>query len=613
MSGGFPDDFKEQVRAQTDLVSLVAESVALSPRGGGREHVGLCPFHDDHNPSLNVNPERQTYRCWVCDEGGDCFSWVMRIDNVEFREALELLAERANLPVPRRRGRRDEDRRSGLYEIVAWAEEQFHRCLLESPEAERGRRYLVDQRRLDESTLRQFRIGFHPPGWRWLQDRARGHFTPEELRRVGLAKEMTGRPGLRDEFIDRVLFPIHDIRGRPVAFGGRILPDHDYPDAPKYLNSPESPLFAKSQMLYGLDVARDAIRKSGEAVVVEGYTDCVAVHRHGVGQVVGTLGTALTDQHVLALKRIASKVVLVYDGDQAGRMAAERSLPRFLAQDVDLRVLTLPDGLDPDEFLERHGAERFSELTSAAPEAWDYKFELLVERHGDGSSMSRQQLLDDMLALIAMAPRLVGTSREALLLGRLSQRLGIPEKRVWAELSARRQDQSPANRPNRRVDQGDASSTSEDVVESELLEIVFARPSTLERIRQRVDPADFSDPQLRLVWEVCTELGDGDNKLLFERLSSRIEDPVLKQLVVRIDERSRDKQIERRLDESTFDLVETTIDRLLWRKERKTHETVRGEWAARPAAGEGFDDEARRRLEQETEYHKKRLARKLIR
>lgn len=618
MSGGFSGDFKEQVRAQTDLVALVSESVSLTSRGGG-EHVGLCPFHDDHNPSLHVYPERQSYRCWVCDEGGDCFSWVMRIEGVEFREALEQLADRANLEVPRRRS--DGPSRAGknrLYDTLAWARDQFHQCLLDAPEAARARDYLREQRRLTAEIVETFQVGFHPPDWDWLQRRARGHFSNADLQEAGLVRPRQDGSGLRDDFVDRVLFPIQDLRGRPVAFGGRILPDHPYPDAPKYLNSSENAVFSKKSLLYGLDLAREAIRRERTAVVVEGYTDCVSAHQYGVRHVVGTLGTALTDEHVGALKRLAERVVLVYDGDQAGQMAAERALPRFLAQDVDLRVLTLPEGLDPAEFLERHGEAAFRDLAAVAPEAWDFKFQGAVARIGTATVDARQRLLTEMLELIVVAPRLLGTSREAMILGRLAQRLGLSEPEIRNELKRYRGRTRPGESVTRRVDDGDNGASTRwgaraERVEQEILEIVFAVPERIARFKESVRPEEVRDAGLRTLLEICYQISEDSDELTFERVLATIEEPELKRLAVRVEEQARLKGTGDRLNDTEHDVIAETVQVLKWRREREAHEADRGEWSGRDVASGGLDEEARARLQRDFEYHQKRMAQKTVR
>ena len=340
------NDFREAVRTRTDLVSLIGESVGLKSLRGGREFIGLCPFHDDHNPSMHVYPDRQTFRCWVCNTGGDCFTFVMEESKVGFREALEMLAKRANLEMPRNFSRGEagasQGDKSQIMEALLWAQNLFHAMLFrDHPAAKTALSYLEQQRGLSRETIKQFRLGYHPDDWNWLTNQARGKFSPEVLEAARLIGKRENGPGYYDNFVNRILFPIWNERGQPVAFGGRVMPGADDSHG-KYWNSPESVVFHKSRLVYALNIARDAIRKTDHAIVTEGYTDCIALHQAGITNVVGTLGTALTDQHVATLRRFVPKVVLVYDGDDAGQMAAERAVERFLAQDVDLRILTLP-------------------------------------------------------------------------------------------------------------------------------------------------------------------------------------------------------------------------------------------------------------------------------
>jgi len=641
VAGGSPSEFKEQVRSQTDLVSLVGETVSLTARGGRGDHVGLCPFHDDHNPSMHVYADRQTYRCWVCDAGGDCFSWVMHFEHVEFREALEQLAARAHLEVPRRRGPAgpDRDQKSRLYEVLGWAEEQFHRFLLDDPSAARAREYISDQRHLGPEVVSKFRVGFHPPVWDWLQVRAQGRYRGSELEAAGLVRQRQDGSGLRDDFVDRVLFPIHDLRGRTVGFGGRILPDHAYADAPKYLNSSENPVFSKKSLLYGLGMSRDGIRREKSAVVVEGYTDCVTAHQYGVDHVVGTLGTALTDEHVTALKRLSEKVVLVYDGDQAGQQAAERALPRFLAQDVDLRVLTLPESLDPAEFLERHGESAFRELCEQAPEALDFKWQASMARIGTATVDARQRLLAEMLELIVTAPRLAGTPREAVILGLVSQRLGIAETELRSALKKQRNllqnqqqrqpDRAADSAPDgvaRRVDAGPerggvadgdqrsiGSTTRVERAERELIEILLSSPELIERIHEQVRAEEIRDGFLRRLLDVCYQIHDNGDLPTFERVAASMEDPELKRLLVKIDEEARLKETSLRLNDSEFDLVEETIQVLKWRRERENFESERSGRAGGDESTGGLDDEDKARLRRAFEHHQKRTRQGVIR
>ena len=483
-------EFKEVVRQQTDIVGLVSESMTITPHRGGSEFKGLCPFHDDHNPSFCVYPDRQAYRCWVCDEGGDCFSWVMKMESVEFREALEILARRANIELPqgqRRSSEFSEAPKAGLLDVLKWADEQFHTCYLKAPEAAAAREYMSGRGFTDE-TISQFRVGYHPNDWEWLQNRAKGRFTAQQLLTVKLIGESGRRPGYYDKFVDRVLFPIRDAQGRPVAFGGRVLPGNSNPNLAKYWNSPESAVFTKSKLLYGLDAARQTINKSKTAVVVEGYTDCIIAHQHGVRNVVGTLGTSLTETHVANLRRFANRVVLIFDGDTAGQNAALRAVPKFLAQNLDLRILTLPDGLDPADYLEGHGSEAFGKLINTAPEGWEFLLEAELEKNGSQSMDGVHRTLEAMLTLLRSSAGLAGTSREDVMLSMLSQRLGLQESMVRQHYGKTRRPAPPTQRkteqlthqePHQEVHFLKRKHSKTERVECELLEILLSGAQNL--------------------------------------------------------------------------------------------------------------------------------------
>ncbi|RMG37454.1 MAG: DNA primase, partial [Planctomycetota bacterium] len=565
---GFSADihFKETVRARTDIVELIRESVALQPRRGGREFAGLCPFHDDHNPSLFVYPDRQTYRCWVCDEGGDCFSWVMKTEGVGFREALIQLAERAGLQVPRTfrpLSGGDANRLNRLREVLAWAASQFHQCLLHAEAAQPARAYLND-RGIGPELWERFRLGFHPNDWRWLLKRAGGLYSTDELQAAQLVRRSDRTGDWYDFFVDRVMFPICDTRGRVVAFGGRVLPTAPA-DSAKYWNSPESVLFSKSRLLYGLHLARKAITASRTAVVVEGYTDCILLHAAGFENCVGTLGTALTDAHVSTLKRFADRVVLVFDGDAAGRAAAERTVPRFLAQNVDLRILLLPEDKDPADFVRDNGADAFRGLLDRATEAWEFKLQAEMARFGTDSIHGREQVINAMLSTLAQSPGLRDSPRETLILQEVSRRLQVPETTLVAQL-ARLRHSFPAARPtgpNRRpaesspaaagsgtvaAERGRIASaairdTREDRLECQLLEILLTAPEWLPQVRTAVGPDDFQNAALRDVFIACCDLADEGHDPTAERVLLAVERAELRRIVFEIQGRAEIERI----------------------------------------------------------------------
>lgn len=594
MSRAVSDDFKERVRSQTDLVGLIGEGVALRPIKGGREFVGLCPFHDDHNPSFHVYPDRQSYRCWVCNEGGDCFSYVMKRERVEFRDALEMLARRANLPMPKtfRRSDADVPEKTTLYDVLAWAEREFHECLLEAPFAARAREYLAS-RGFTAETIQRFRLGFHPDNWEWLLDRAaRGisgkRFTAEQLESVRLAVKRTNGSGYFDFFVDRVMFPIHDEKGRPVAFGGRVLPGAKDAEGRKYLNSAEHALFPKSKMLFGFSQARDAIVKSETAVVMEGYTDCIMAHQCGMTNVVATLGTALTENHVTALKRFARKVVLVYDGDDAGRDATERALSKFLAQEVDLRILTLIGHeagakIDPADYLLQNGGASFARLVGGAVEAWEHKLQLCIERYGLESIDARHRVLKEMLEVLAHVARPGSTTgadwqvRENVILGKLTHRLGLSEQVVREHLQTLRKkstmptaavqltprEATPDNKgpsESRRSADSPSPRSRDDKAEFDLLAVVVICPDSLPTVRQAIQPADLRNLALKDLLQVCLDLDARGIEPSYENLTTSVEDLDLKRTAAHVCEHARNVNADQALLQPTLRYLRQRLD-----------------------------------------------------
>ncbi|QDT35085.1 DNA primase [Thalassoglobus polymorphus] len=556
-------DFKEEVRSHTDIVGLISESVALQPRSGGREYVGLCPFHDDHNPSMRVYPERQTFRCWSCSTGGDVFTFVTERESVTFPEAVEILARRANLEIPKfvsGRSPQQESSRARQFEVLQWAESLFQRTLLNSPEAEPARKYLHG-RGIDEETMRKFRLGFHPSGWDWLIKQSQGKYPLQLLEDVCLvAKKDNG--GYYDFFGHRIIFPIHNERGQAVSFSGRLLPGDERPS--KYKNGSATPVFNKSRLLYALDLARDEIRNQDQAIVVEGYTDCIALHQHGIQNAVVTMGTALTDEQVTVLKRFARRVILCFDGDDAGQDAASRSVERFLAQDVDLRILTPPDKLDPADFLESHGADAFRELSKNAPQAWDFRFQMAKRKYGTGTIDGRERVLTEMLNVLAQVPKLSTSVRESILIADLAHRTSVPEETVRGLLNEVRSSgpkrvyvENHAATPGsfteevQRIIHGQLSSRER--VECDLLQIVLAVPETIQIVENAVSTTPMRNRILKGILRKCTQDAWANGEFTLSGLLDHMPEKDLKSLVVWLDEQASAKGLANKIRESDVD------------------------------------------------------------
>ena len=518
---GFGDDFKELVRSSTNLVDLVSETVSLKPIHGGRDFLGLCPFHDDKNPSFHVYPDRQTYRCWVCDQGGDCFRWVMEMEKLPFPEAMESLARRARLEVPKKK--RDEAtsdnqlKKTDSLAVVEWAVNLMHSTLRTSAKAENAREY-VKSRKLSEDTVRNFRLGYHPEDWNWFLEQARARFTPAQLVAAGLIQERNNGPGYFDNLVGRLVFPIIDERGRPVAFGGRVLPGGNIESDAKYWNSLESAIFHKRQTLYAFDRARETIRRSKTAIIVEGYMDCIACHQAGITNAVATLGTAMTEDHVRFLRRFAEKVVLVYDSDKAGQDAAERSISRFLAEDLDLRILSVPSGKDPADYLEDHTAEEFYALTASASEAWEYKLQSILQRISITTIAGRQQVLNQMMEFLAASQGLAGSIREDMILRNVCGRVQVDERMArqqLKELRGQTQKKGFTRRGAERqpVELKTRVENAFERAEREVLEIILTCPESIDVIRHQIGADDFENVRHQRLLDLCIDVWKEDGDL----------------------------------------------------------------------------------------------------
>ena len=411
----------DEVKQRLNIVDVISAYVPL--KKAGRNYKGLCPFHNEKTPSFVVFPDTQRWHCFgACGTGGDVINFVMRREGLQFAEALKLLAARAGVelspPTPAQQAEADERRR--LWDLNRLAAEYFHRLLMESDEAAQARAYL-ERRGLRPETLRAFQVGYARDSWQALGDYLRGQGWPEaDLIKAGLVTEREGTGGTYDRFRGRIIYPIRDARGRVCGFGGRVLDDSQ----PKYLNSPQTPVFDKGAVLYGIDLARDAIRRSETAILVEGYMDVLMAHQAGFKNVVGAMGTALSAEQMGILKPLARRLVLALDPDVAGDKATlrgldvakealdERVVPVPTARgliryetelDAELRILTLPEGRDPDEVI-REDPARWEQLLAEALPLMEYYFKALTAGLDLSKAKDKAAAADALLPVIAEVP-----------------------------------------------------------------------------------------------------------------------------------------------------------------------------------------------------------------
>jgi DNA primase len=539
----------KQVKEASDIVAVVGDYVSLQPAGAVFK--GLCPFHNDSRPSFQVDSRWQNYRCWACGKFGDVFTFVMEFEKVSFQEARDLLARRAGIPLPS--DKTQNQGRARMLDVMRWAAELYHRCLLDSPLAEQARHYL-GERRLTGETVRRWQLGYAPLAGDWLEKQiGDAPAAVEVLIEVGLLGRRTKGTGYYDRFRDRVMFPIRDVRGQVVGFGGRILPTSPYADrAPKYYNSCDTPLFSKSDLIYGLDQARLAGQAAGCLAVVEGYTDVLMAQQTGVGNVVATMGTALTARHVQQLRRYAPRVVLVYDADAGGSTGVDRALELFVREDVELAIATLPAGMDPCDVLVGQGPEPFRAALTEAADALDFKLTQLLERSSAQGVEGSRRAVEAVLGILALVPDdaspAVAIKRDRML-HRIAQRFGLLVETLRARLdevrrAARDRAAAEASRgsqpPEEEAPAATGGSAKADPLERELLEVLLADAALVPAARAELPAAEVTHPGLRRLLEGLYALSEEGLSPDLDALRLRlVENPRLADAALRLQEVGR--------------------------------------------------------------------------
>ncbi len=558
MSFSFDPDTKERVRTATDLVDLIGSRLELRRQGSG--FVARCPWHNDSRPSLQVDPNRQIWKCWVCDIGGDCFSYVMRTEGCTFGEAVQSLAERAGITIEATKAGRakhavnkqNSELKAELFKVLRFAEDFFHRHLLDSPQAEAARAYLAE-RGINEHSISSFHLGMSPDSWSSLLDAATAQkITPAQLDAAGLVVKRE-RGGYYDRFRNRVMFPIRDREDRTIAFGGRIMPGSG--EGAKYINSPETRLFQKSRQLYGYDVAHMPILRHRQAIVMEGYTDVIIAHQSGVDNAVAVLGTALGPSHLKTLRHHCDSVVLLLDGDEAGQKRSDEVLELFLHAQMDVRIVTLPNDLDPADFLLQRGLDQFKQAVESACDALEFRlrrstagFDPLLDTH------KASKAVDEILSLLAKVPSSGLISNEAFrirqnqILPRLARQFAIPEGALREQLTAMRSKQSKFSRYDRETEKEKAEQPAKvfkpsdlSPFERELLELIIVAPQVAPIALERVQSGWLECEAAQALFDVYQQLDFSGASLEFDAVLVTLEDISLKSLLVTLHEQAHAK------------------------------------------------------------------------
>ena len=469
------DQTTQEVRARASIVEVVSDYVTL--KKAGQNYSGLCPFHSEKTPSFTVNEEKSVFYCFGCREGGDVFKFVMLYDGLTFPESVERLAERYGIPIEQ--SAPGGGRRGDLFRLNEQAAEWYHGLLLDHSQGTRARHYLR-KRGVDESLWPRFNLGFAPRGDGLASHLRRRGVAPAGAAAAGLLAER--QPGqFRDRFFDRVIFPITEPGGKIVGFGGRVIGD----GAPKYLNSPETPLFHKSAQVYGLKQARDGIRAQDRVLVVEGYLDVLALAQHGVPHAVATLGTALTVDHLRLLARYTRNVTALFDGDAAGRAAAARSVEVFQQAGLWGRAAFLPQGEDPDTFVRTHGKDALESVLEHAVPIVDFYLDWLRERHGTGLEGKSRSAAE----VSKILGKVVNPNDRDLLARRAADLRGVREESLRRHAGgpadnarAAGNDRGGAGRPKPRA--ADRWTLGDDRAEASLVALMLRFPAAVTALRR---------------------------------------------------------------------------------------------------------------------------------
>lgn len=426
---GFDQNLIDQILSQTEISELISAVVPLFKKSGDNLF-GLCPFHQEKTPSFSVNKRKQIFHCFGCGKGGNAIAWLMAYEHISFPESVRRLAEKAGIKVQRYTPSYDNTLIETLYQIHQFAQDFFFQYLRQKnhPLASIGMSYLF-KRGLHPNTIDDSGIGLSPPNWDDFTKIAINEgYSEEHLLLAGLCGK-NDRGELYDRFRERIMFPIQNLTGRIVGFGGRILTTKN--DTAKYVNSPESPIYRKGELLYGMPWARDSIRKEDTSIVVEGYLDLITLHQGGILNTVATSGTALTSKQAQLLRRFSPKVIIVYDGDSAGQKAALRGSDVLLSEGLDVRICILPDGHDPDTYVKKQGAEKFYLLLSSSKEWLDFQLQNAQENGKLTSPATTILVIRDLVQVIKNIQDL---TQQELWIRLLNQKMGISESSIRKEL-----------------------------------------------------------------------------------------------------------------------------------------------------------------------------------
>ena len=539
MKISIPDNIINEIRDRADIVAVISEHVVL--KKAGRNFKGLCPFHSEKTPSFSVSSEKRIYHCFGCGTGGNVFKFLMEIQHISFPDAIKLLADRTGVPLPRNASGHHPDPRQKERDALRKLNEsatRYFQSLLKNPEGGLNARNYLDSRHFDAEILDRYRVGWSAPTWRGLLNHVqqKSSVTQEQLVQSGLVIQKEDSSNVYDRFRGRVIFPIKDLHGNVTGFGGRSIAEEDQP---KYLNSPETLLYQKSETLFGMDQAKNAIRRENQVILVEGYFDQMRAVQHGIEHVVATCGTALTSKQAGVLRNHAETAILVFDSDPAGISAAGKGFDILLEHGLNVKIVVLPEGQDPDSFIHEQGTEKFLEkIRDAKPFIESYIDRLVRETPGK-TPADRVEMANQNLPLLA---KIKNNVERTAWLEKFTGITGIDDLAFLKELKkAFSQNQT-------RLSEPENDSVSLLNLEKHLVQLILSDKETARAILQKLDPGEFSDPTLRTIAQTCRQKIDAGEDLKIDQLLDQTEDPEIKNILSRLG-----------LESLEFDTPERTI------------------------------------------------------
>ena len=525
MKISIPDHIIDEIRDRTDIVTVISDHVVL--KKVGKNFKGLCPFHSEKTPSFSVSPDKRIYHCFGCGVGGNVFKFLMEIQSISFPEVLKVLAERTGIPLPHNSSDHSTDpghkERESLRKLNEAATRYFQ-SLLKNPEGGLSARNYLTSRNFDAETLERYRIGWAPPTWKGLLTHVqkKSSFTQEQLLKSGLIIKKEDSSTVYDRFRGRVIFPIKDLHSNIIGFGGRSINEENQP---KYLNSPETLLYQKSASLFGMNQAKQAIRKENQVILVEGYFDQMRAVQHGVEYVVATCGTALTAKQASILRNHAETAILIFDSDSAGRSAAEKGFDILLEHGMNVKIVVLPDGQDPDSFIQEQGAVSFLEKIRNAKPFMESYIDALVRESPGKTPADKVKMANQILPLLT---KIKNTVERSAWLEKFTSKTNIDDRTFLKELSKA----LTQNQPRMAETKSELAPLLN--LEKHLVHLILSDKETAHMVYLKVDPEDFSDPILKNIAQTCRQKIDNDEDLRIDQLLGQTEDPETRNVLSRL-------------------------------------------------------------------------------